>query len=135
MNRRAKLLRVAAFALAAAAVTARGVLPADAHHEAGPDVVCDGNAFTLYPTASDWSAFSIVGTSTHFITTAFEVTASDVETGRVYGHVYEEKGNGNANHNQDTVVCTFSKILFVEGPPADGRWVEFAVTRWAVPKP
>lgn len=134
MNRPAKLLRVVAFALTAAAVTAQGVPPAEAHHEAGPEVVCDGKAFTLYPTASDWSAFNIVGTSTHFITTAFEVTAFDVETGQVYGHVYEQKGNGKANHNQDTVVCTFSKIEFVEGPPANGRWVEFVVTRWAVPK-
>ncbi len=81
------------------------------------------------------SAFNITGSGTHFITTAFEVIASDVETGQVYGHVYEAKGNGNANRNQDTVVCTFSKVVFVDGPPADGRWVEFAVTRWAVPKP
>lgn len=102
-----------------------------------PEVVCDGEAFTLYPTASGWSAFNIVGTSTHFVTTAFEVTAFDVETGQVYGHVYEQKGNGNANHNQDTVVCTFSKIVLVEGPPANGRWVESRslVGRWPSREP
>ncbi len=127
--------RLLTVAMAVAATVMLGVTPAEAHHEAGPEAVCDGEHFTLYPTASDWSAFNIRGSGTHFITTAFEVIASDVETGQVYGHVYEAKGNGNANRNQDTVVCTFSKFVFVDGPPADGRWVEFAVTRWAVPKP
>lgn len=135
MKTRARLQRGVACAVVGGVLMMQGVAPAGAHHEPGPETVCDGQHFTLYPTASDWSAFGIKDTSTHFITVAFEVTATDAETGEVYGYVYEAKGNGHAHPNQETVVCTFSKQVFVEGPPANGRWVEFAVTRWAVPKP
>ena len=116
-------------------LTVHSSVPADAHHEPGPEVTCDGRQFTLYPTASDWSAFGVKDTSTHYITVAFEVTAYVVATGEVGGYVYEAKGSGNAHPNQPTVVCTFSKVLFVEGPPANGQWVEFQITRWAVAMP
>ncbi len=135
MNTQAKLRRAVVSALVGGVLMVQGVAPAAAHHEPGPETVCDGQHFTLYPTASDWSAFGIKDTSTHFITVAFEVTAILVETGEVGGYVYKAKGNGQAHPNQETVVCTFSKLVFVEGPPANGQWVEFAVTRWAVPKP
>ena len=135
MNIRSNVVRATVTVVVAGVLMVQGVGLAAAHHEPGPETDCDGQQFTLYPTASDWSAFGIRDTSVHFITVAFEVTATLVETGEVAGYVYEAKGNGNAHPNQDAVVCTFSKLVFVEGPPANGRWVEFAVTRWAVPKP
>lgn len=126
--RKAGFLTVAS----AAAATALGVFagPATAAAPTTQQITCNGHQLTIRTNNNSssmnggWSVAQIVaGGSGHLIPTSFSLSAYDVTRKLALFSGTQVKGNGNANHTQQTVTCTQTMtgtLAMVLGPvPAD----------------
>ena len=108
-------------------------------------IVCGAETLTLTVTSVDsdnapaWGVGTI-SVGTHLIPTSFSFTATDLNTGDVLFSDTQAKGNGNGQHNEQTITCSGVPEQATAGelgiPGVDpSHVVQFDFTVTAVRKP
>jgi hypothetical protein len=146
-----RLWKGAGVTAVAVAATFAAAAPASAAPQT-QQLTCDGQLLTIRtPTenSSDnggWSVGQIIAGGTgHLIPTSFAFSAYDVTTQTSLFSGTQYKGNGQANHNQQTVTCTQTQTGTLadllgpgETPPPGVNLTDIVtttITVTAVPKP
>jgi hypothetical protein len=105
------VLVLAASAIASASILA-GSAAAAAHAPKGKEIVeirCEGVGAIMVSVPrpeQSWGVGQVVGQKLHGIPTVISVSVVDVESGETIYTETKEKGNGHANHNQQTTNCS-----------------------------